>query len=229
MLASEELLRLLKQDPGNLELRLDLAGCYGAMAEAALLSGDVASAESTSKSAVKLLEELMRQWPDRAEVRSRLAAQRWLIAGILRDRGEPEEALKMIEEGILLVERIAVGESADPMAKYRLAMLLWQKGRMSGADGRRDEEIELQTRGADLMRKLVSSDDDFVRAEQVRRSLGYLLGDLGHAAERAEKKEMAESVYREAVEVWAELNRQRPQNEEYKEGMDWSQQRLNEL
>lgn len=229
LLASEELLRLLKQDPGNLELRLDLAGCYGAMAEAALLSGDVASAESTSKSAVKLLEELMRQWPDRAEVRSRLAAQRWLIAGILRDRGEPEEALKMIEEGILLVERIAVGESADPTAKYRLAMLLWQKGRMSGADGKRDEEIELQTRGAELMRKLVSSDADFVRAEQVRRSLGYLLGDLGHAAQRAEKKDLAESVYREAVEVWAQLNRERPQNEEYKEGMDWSQQRLNEL
>ncbi len=228
-LASEELLRLLKQDPGNLELRLDLAGCYGAMAEAALLSGDVASAEATSKSAVKLLEELMRQWPDRAEVRSRLAAQRWLMAGILRDRGEPEQALKLIEEGILLVERIAVGESADPTAKYRLAMLLWQKGRMSGADGKREDEIELQTRGADLMRKLASSDDDFVRAEQVRRSLGYLLGDLGHAAQRAEKKEMAESIYREAVAVWAQLNRERPQNEEYKEGMEWSQQRLNEL
>jgi serine/threonine protein kinase len=228
-LASEELLRLLKQEPGNLELRLDLAGCYGAMAEAALLSGDVASAEATSKSAVKLLEELMRQWPDRAEVRSRLAAQRWLMAGILRDRGEPEEALKMIEEGILLVERIAVGESADPTAKYRLAMLLWQKGRMSGADGNREDEIDLQTRGAELMRKLATSDDDFVRAEQVRRSLGYLLGDLGHAAQRAEKKEMAESVYREAVEVWAALNRERPQNEEYKEGMEWSQQRLNEL
>jgi tetratricopeptide (TPR) repeat protein len=178
---------------------------------------------------VKLLEELMRQWPDRAEVRSRLAAQRWLMAGILRDRGEPEQALKLIEEGILLVERIAVGESADPTAKYRLAMLLWQKGRMSGADGKREDEIELQTRGADLMRKLASSDDDFVRAEQVRRSLGYLLGDLGHAAQRAEKKEMAESVYREAVAVWAQLNRERPQNEEYKEGMEWSQQRLNEL
>jgi hypothetical protein len=40
---------------------------------------------------------------------------------------------------------------------------------------------------------------------------------------------MAESVYREAVAVWAQLNRERPQNEEYKEGMEWSQQRLNEL
>lgn len=227
--ASEELLRLLKQDPGNLEVRLDLAGCYGAMAEAALLSGDVASAEATSKSAVKLLEELMRQWPDRAEVRSRLAAQRWLMAGILRDRGEQVEAMRLIEEGILLVERIAVGESADPTAKYRLAMLLWQKGRMCGADGRLEEEIELETRAAELMRRMVNTDDDFVRAEQVRRSLGYLLGDLGHATQRAEKKELAQSVFAEAVAVWAELNRERPQNEEYEEGLAWSRQRLGEL
>ncbi len=227
--ASEEILRLLKDDPGNLDLRLDLAGCYGAMAEAAILSGDIAAAEATSKSAVKLLEELMRQWPDRVEVRSRLAAQRWLMAGILRDRGEQEEARKLIEEGILLVERIAVGESADPIARYRLAMLLWQKGRMSGADGGLEEEIELESRGAELMRKLVTTDDDFVRAEQVRRSLGYLLGDLGHAAQRAGKKELAESVFAEAVAVWAELNRTRPQNEEYEEGLSWSRQRLDEL
>lgn len=227
--ASEELLRLLKEDPGNLELRLDLAGCYGAMAEAAVLSGDLSSAESTSKSAVKLLEELMRQWPDRADVRSRLAAQRWLMAGILRDRGERDEALGLIEDGILLVERLAVGESADPTARYRLAMLLWQKGRMRGADGELEVEIELQSRGAEMMRKLVTTDDDFVRAEQVRRSLGYLLGDLGHAAQRAGKLKRAEEIFTEAVAVWAELKRERPQNEEYEEGLAWSRQRLDEL
>ena len=76
---------------------------------------------------------------------------------------------------------------------------------------------------------VVTTDDDFVRAEQVRRSLGYLLGDLGHAAQRAGKKEMAESVFAEAVAVWAALNRGRPQNEEYEEGLSWSRQRLDEL
>jgi tetratricopeptide (TPR) repeat protein len=228
-LAAEELLRLLKTDPGNLDLRLDLAGCYGAMAEAAILSGDVASAEATSKSAVKLLEELMRQRPDSSDVRSRLAAQRGLVAGILRDRGEPAEALKLIEDGILLVEQVAVGESADPIAKYRLALLLWQKGRMSGADGKRDEEIALETRGVELLRKLVNSDYGLVRAEQIRRSLGYLLGDLGHAAQLSGQQAMAEAVFGEAVEVWAQLNRERPHNEEYEEGLAWSQQRLKEL
>jgi hypothetical protein len=199
------------------------------MAEAAILSGDVAGAEATSKSAAKLLEELRRQWPDRVEVRSRLAAQHWLMARILRDRGRQEEAMGLIEEGILLVERIAVGESADPIARYRLALLLWEKGLMCGTDGRLEEEIELHTRGAELMRRMVTTDDDFVRVEQVRRSLGYLLGDLGHAAQRAEKKELAEAVFAEAVSVWDGLSRERPQNEEYEEGLAWCRQRLDEL
>jgi eukaryotic-like serine/threonine-protein kinase len=229
-LAAEELLRLLQADPGNLDLRLDLAGCYGAMAEAATLSGDVVSAESTSKSAVKLLEELMRQRPDSADVRSRLAAQRWLMAGILRDRGEQEEAMKLIEEGILLVERLSVGSAADPVARYRLALLLWQKGRMIGVDDKRlGEEIELESRAAEMLRKLKDSDYGLVRSEQIQQSLGYLLGDLGHAAERAEKKELAQSVFAEAVAVWAELNRERPQNQEYEEGLAWSRRRLEKL
>lgn len=228
-LASEELLELLRNDPGNLDLRLELAGCYGAMAEAALLSGDVGSAESVSKAAVKLLEELMLQRPDSAEVRSRLAAQRGLVAGILRDRGEAAEATRLIDEGILLVERVAVGGAADPVAKYRLALLLWQKGRMSGGDGKRDEELALEGRAAELLRKLDDSDYGLVRAEQIRRSLGYLLGDLGHAAQLADRPEMARAAFGEAVAVWAGLNRERPRNEEYEEGLAWSRQRLAEL
>jgi tetratricopeptide (TPR) repeat protein len=228
-LASEELLELLKKDPGNLDLRLELAGCYGAMAEAALLSGDMASADTVSKAAVKLLEELMLQRPDSAEVRSRLAAQRGLVAGILRDRGEAAAATKLIDDGILLVERVAVGASADPVAKYRLALLLWQKGRMSGAEGGRVEELDLENRAAELLRKLDNSDYGLVRAEQIRRSLGYLLGDLGHAAQLAEKHEMARAAFGEAVSVWAQLKQDRPQNEEYAEGLAWSKQRLDEL
>ncbi|WP_193213059.1 protein kinase domain-containing protein [Luteolibacter marinus] len=228
-LASEELVQLLKKDPTNLDLRLDLAGCYGAVAEAAVLSGDVSAAESNSKAAVKLLEQLMLQRPDSPEVRSRLAAQRGLVAGILRDRGDAKEAMELIEEGILLVEQIAVGDSADPVAKYRLALLLWQKGRMTGFGGDRNEEIELETRAVEMLRKIAKSDYSLVRSEQIRRSLGYVLGDLGHAAQIAGKMELARSTFGEAVAVWSQLNRERPQSEEYQEGLGWSEQRLKEL
>lgn len=228
-LAAEELLELLKRDPGDLDLRLELAGCYGAMAEAALLSGDIAAAEQTSQAAVKLLDDLVQKRPDSAEVRSRLAAQRGLMAGILRDRGESAKATQLIEDGILLVERVAAGTSADSVAKYRLALLLWQKGRMSGAEGKRDAELELETRAADLLRQLDKSDSGLDRAEQIRRSLGYLLGDLGHAAQLAGRQELARAAFGEAVGVWEGLQHDRPRSEEYAEGLAWSKQRLDEL
>jgi len=227
--ASEELLELLKKDPGNLDLRFALAGCYGAMADTAMLSGDIASSESMSKAAVQLLEELMRQRPDSAEVRSLLAAQRGLMAGILRDRGDSAGASRLVDEGVLLVEGIAVGESGDPVAKYRLGLLLWQKGRLQGAEGKRADEIALETRAADILRKLAVSDYGLVRSEQIRRSLGYILGDLGHAAQLAENHELAQAAFGEAVNVWSALTRERPHNEEYEEGLAWSQQRLKEL
>ena len=227
--AAEEILELLKKDPGNLELRLDLAGCYGAMAEAAALSGDISSTETMSKAAAKLLEEYMGQRPDSAEARSRMAAVRSLMSGVVRDRGDSPEALRLINEGILLVEGVAVGESADPVAKYRLALLLWEKGRLLGIDRKLPEEVDLETRSADMLRKLLNSDYGLVRGEQIRRSLGCVLGDLGHAAQRMENHELARAAFGEAVSVWSILAKERPQNEEYSEGLAWSQQRLKEL
>ena len=228
-LASGVLLDLVKEDPGNLDLRLDLAGCYGAVAEAAVYAGDVAAAETNTRAAVKLLEELMLQRPDSVEVRSRLAAQRGLSAGILRDRGKAAEAKKLIEEGILLVEQIAVGESAEPVARYRLALLLWQKGRMIGAEGKRDEEITHERRSLELLQQISKSDYSLLRAEQIRRTIGYVLGDMGHAAQVSGDLELARTTFGEAVAVWSKLNNDRPNNEEYQEGRMWCEQRLNEL
>jgi serine/threonine protein kinase len=228
-MAADGLLALLKEEPSNLDLRLDLAGCYGAMAEAAITSADVAGAESMSRAAVKLLEELIVQRPESPEVRSRLAAQRCLMSGIVRDRGNLSQAHQLMDEGLQLIEAIAVGDSADHLAKYRYALLLWQKGRLVGFDERFEEEINLETKAAEILRKLVDSDYGLVRAEQVKRSLGLVLGDLGLAAHRAQRMELARAAYGEAVATWSILCRERPQNQEYEECLASCQERLDGL
>ncbi len=228
-MAADALLVLLKAEPGNLDLRLELAGCYGAMAEAAITSADVAGAESMSRAAVKLLEELMVQRPESPEVRSRLAAQRCLMSGIVRDRGNLSEAHQLMDEGLQLIEGIAVGDSADHLAKYRYALLLWQKGRLVGFEEKFEDEINLETRSAEILRKLVNSDYGLVRAEQVRRTLGCVLGDLGLAAHRAKRMELAQAAYGEAVAIWSMLCRERPQNQEYEECLATCQERLDGL
>lgn len=229
-LASSELTELLKEKPGDLDIRLDLAGCYGAMAESALLSGDVPGAENLSREAMKLLDGILVEQPDHSEAGARKAAQLGLRAGILRDRGMQAEALKDFEEGIRMLEAIRASAPSNAMAAYRLALLWWQKGRMLGMSGRRDEEIALIGKARELLDKLESEHaTDGPRPEQLQRSNAYLLGDLGHAYHLASRKEDAFRTFSDAVSVWQNLLQSRPQSEEYSEGLTWCKQRLDDL
>ncbi len=229
-LATSELTKLLKDKPEDPALRLDLAGCYGAMAEAAVLSGDIAGAESLSREAMKLLDALLVEQPDNAEAVSRKAAQLGLRAGIQRDRGLSAEAMKDFDDGIRMLERIRASSRADAMVSYRLALLWWQKGRMLGMSGKRDEEIALIGKARDLLGKLESERAaSGPRPEQLQRSGAYLLGDLGHALQLASRKDDAIRSFTEAVALWESLLASRPQSEEYSEGLTWCRQRLQDM
>lgn len=228
-LAADKLLELIKERPKDLSLRLELAGCYGEIAESAVIAGDVANAEAMSNAAVKLLLDILPQRPDSAETRSRLAAQRALMAGILRDRGEAEKAMALYNEGLHLLEGIAIGEKADPMAKYRFALLTWEKGRMLGFAGDRDEEILHEQQAVAILEGLSESSYGVSHSEQMQRSLGYVLGDLGHAAQLGGQDELSAESFSKAAKIWESLNRDRPGNEEYEEALAWTRQRLDEL
>jgi tetratricopeptide (TPR) repeat protein len=228
-LAADVLVDLIKEKPTDLGLRIDLAGCYGAIAGSALIAGDLNNAESMSKAAVKLLEGVLPQRPDSAEARSLLAAQRGLMAGILRDRGKSEEAMDLYDEGLRLIEGLAVGDKADPMARYRYALLTWEKGRMLGFSGNRTKEIEFEEKAAEALEELIETPYGVARSEQIRRSLGYVLGDLGHAAQMGDKGELSASSFTRAVKVWEQLSRERPGNEEYEEALAWNRHRLEDL
>ena len=229
-LASIELVKLLKTKPNDFAMRLDLAGCYSAMAESAVLSGDIAAAESISKEAMKLLDVLVVEQPDNAEAVSRKASQLGLRAGILRDRGQGVEAIKNYDEGMRMLEAIRASSPDNSMVAFRLAMLWWQKGRMLGMAGRRDEEIALIGKARDLLGSLeINPIATGPRPEQLQASGAYLLGDLGHSLQLASRKDEAVHAFREAVALWEALLASRPQSEEYSECLAWCRQRLGDL
>jgi len=226
-LASVELVKLLKEKPEDFALRLDLAGCYGAMAESAVLSGDIAGAETISREAMKLLDRLVVEQPDNVEAVSRKASQLGLRAGIQRDRGLSAEAMKDYNEGIRMLEDIRASAPDNSMVSYRLALLWWQKGRMLGMAGQRDDEIALIRRAKDLLSQLeVNPSATGPSPEQLQSSGAYLLGDLGHALQLANQKEQAIQAFTDAVTLWENLLKSRPQSEEYSEGLAWCRQRL---
>ncbi|MES2925019.1 MAG: hypothetical protein V4819_25915 [Verrucomicrobiota bacterium] len=229
-LAVVELVKLLKDQPDDFTLRLELAGCYSATAESAMLAGDIAGADSMSKEAMKLLDRLVVEQPDNAEAVSRKASQLGLRAGIQRDRGFSEEAIKDYEEGIRMLEAIRASAPGNALVSYRLALLWWQKGRMLGMSGQRDEEIALIRKSRDLLGQLETGPSSSgPRPEQLQSSGAYLLGDLGHALQLANRKDEAIRAFTDAVALWENLLASRPQSEEYNEGLAWCRQRLEDL
>jgi tetratricopeptide (TPR) repeat protein len=229
-LASVEIRKLREKNPDDPALQLELAGCYGGMAEAAMLSGDIAGAESLSREAMKLLDQLLAAQPENTEAISRKAAQLGLQAGILRDRGLAAEAMRNFDEGIRMLEAIRASSPGDAMVSYRLALLWWQKGRMVGTTGGRDEEIALICNARDLLGSLEAAPQvSGPLPEQLQRSGAYLAGDLGHALQLANRKGDAARAFTAAVALWEGLQASRPQSEEYQEGLIWSRQRLEDL
>jgi tetratricopeptide (TPR) repeat protein len=229
-LAMAELNALLKKSPDDFALRLELAGCYGAMAESAVLAGDNAGAESLSKDAVKLLTKLITEQPDNSDAVARMGAQLGLSAGLMRDRGQATEAMKAFDEGIRLLEGVRASAPDNATVCYRLALLWWQKGRLLGIGGKRAEEIRLTGNARDLLTKLEGArQTEGPPLEQIQRSVAYLLGDLGHALQLAEKKAEAKVAFSDAVAYWEMLLKSRPKSEEYEEGCAWCRQRLKDL
>jgi eukaryotic-like serine/threonine-protein kinase len=229
-LASVELRKLVDKNPDDPAPRLELAGCYGAMAEAASLAGDDAESGSLSDKAIKLLDELLSRHPDNSEAVSRKAAQLGLRAGIMRDRGQAAEAMRNYDDGIRMLEALRATSPGDATVSYQLALLWWQKGRMAGASGGRDEEIALLGRARDLLASLDASKPVAGPSPaQLRRSAAYLAGDLGHALQLANRKGDALRAFTNAVSLWEALVKSRPQSEEYQEGLAWSRRRLADL
>jgi eukaryotic-like serine/threonine-protein kinase len=229
-LAAAELVKLTRDHPGDPAFQLELAGCYGAMAESALLSGDATVADSMSRDALKLLDQVLSLQPDHPQAASRKAAQLGLRAGILRDRGETKEAMKLFDDGIRMLESIRASSPGDAMATYRLALLWWQKGRLSGNTGLRVDEIAQLGRARDLLAGLETSTPvSGPMPEQLQRTGAYVAGDLGHALQLANRKGDAARIFEAAVSLWQGLLKFRPENEEYQEGLSWSRQRLEDL
>ena len=221
-LAAEEMKKLLAEDPGNAKLQLELAGAYAAMAEASLLSGDIEALKQLSGDALDLLNEVLKKEPESKTAKVRKSAQMGLQAGLLRDQGKAEEALELFEDGIALLER----EVSDPMVEYRLALLRWQKARMLGFAGKKEQELSLLEQANESLRLLQGSAGSLeLWKDALPRSRAYLLGDLAHALELANDKEKSKETYREATGLWKKLLESRPESEEYRSALEWTMQR----
>jgi hypothetical protein len=168
--------------------------------------------------------------PDDARIAIDLAAQQGIIATTLRDEGKSIEARRLLMEGITLIENGAAQYTDNFSARYLLASLKWQLSGVLGQQGDVNEENRLVMEAHDELRALLGNPTmERPRPSEVRKSLAYLCGDLGHASELGRKREEAIGHFQECKRLWQELKRDEGNQLEFEEGYQWAVNRLAEM
>lgn len=229
VLAVNELLTQLKKQPNDFTLRLTLASTYGAMAETSMLAGDVTSADQLSQNAIALLEKLIQEQPQHTLVATRLASQRIVVANLLEDRGEIAKARDAVDNGIKLIEGNVLAGKPDALTSFHYARLLWEKGRILSITNERKKGFALYQQALELLIPLSQQDHGALRADHIIRHIGYLHSDMGHAAQIDKNIDQAKRSFAASAEIWKDLLKLQPQNQEYQELLQWTQGRLKEL
>ena len=134
---------------------------------------------------------------------------------------------KALDEAISITEKIvsAHPNSSEPL--YRLAVFNWQRAGLAGDAGDTSSELKQGAEAARLMQQLLSQGAG-KRETELRRSLAYLYGDLGHTASSKGKKKDAASHFKSAAKMWQSLITKIGNKEEFTEGLKWSTQRYRE-
>ncbi len=230
LLAVQQLETMLKKAPDDLTLQFDLASCYGSMAEAAMLSGDIESVKTRSKEALEILRGYMEKRPTDLNASALVAAQQNLQAGIYRDEGAADAAIKTYQKSLKFLEGAHSKNPKHAMTAYHLALTQWQLGKMLGLQEKPEQELEMLKSALALLDSLEERiKSTGPRLEQWMRSRAYLAGDLAHALQSAKLNAEARKTFALAVDNWKALVELRPNSEEYLAGLGWCEQRLERI
>jgi tetratricopeptide (TPR) repeat protein len=212
------------------ETQYQIASAIASQALSLWQQGDSFGAEKLAREGVTRLIALQRKMPGDARIAIDLAAQQGIIATTLRDEGKSIEARRLLMEGITLIKNGVTQYTDNFSARYLLASLKWQLSGILGQQGDVNEENRLVMEAHDELRALLENPTmERPRPSEVRKSLAYLCGDLGHASELGRKREEAIGHFQECKRLWQELKRDEGNQLEVEEGYQWAVNRLAEM
>ena len=212
------------------ETQYQIASAIASQALSLWQQGDSFGAEKLAREGVTRLIALRRKMPGDARIAIDLATQQGIIATTLRDEGKSIEAQRLLMEGITVIRKGGAQYPDNFSARYLLASLKWQLSGILGQQGDGDEATRLGMEVHDELKALLGNPTmERPRPSEVRKSLAYLCGDLGHASKLGKKRDEAIGHFQECKQLWQELKRDEGNQLEIKEGYQWAVNRLAEM
>lgn len=219
-----------KQEDPAPEIQYQIASAKAAQAISLWQQGDSFGAEKLAREGVLQLRALRSKMSGDFRIEIDLAAQNGIIATTLRDEGKSTEAQEILTKGIKALEKGVEEYPKNWNARYVLASLKWQLSGLLGQPGNRDEELRLGVEAHDELKTLLENPAmKRPRPSEVKKSLAYLCGDLGHTYNLTNKRDEAIIHLRECKRYWQELARDEGHQPEVREGYHWAINRLVEL
>ena len=210
------------------ETEYQIASASAAEAVAKWQAGDTMTASVMAEKGLGKLAALAVKMPGDSRVIADLAEQEGIVATALRDEGKAEAALKLLRQALARLKPIVQRKTGDLELRYLLSSLQWQLCGLLGQMGAGDEELELGLEARENLQGILAAGKMAPHPYLVRKSLAYLTGDLGHAADLHGRKALALELVRESVDQWKNLNEQKD-SAENQEGLSWAEQRLREM
>ncbi|MBK1832168.1 hypothetical protein JIN77_15630 [Verrucomicrobiaceae bacterium R5-34] len=222
--AANHLRWLLDKNPQFSFAKVKLAEMEIMAAEADMLSGNDSAGERKLKKAESLLKGVALDDVSPTGSAMQVAVVKGLQAVLLRDRGRTSDAAKNLDRAIDLTGKIVAANPTANEPLYRLAGFHWSRASLAGDAGDSSTELKLGSKAATMMQQLLKNGAG-KRDNELRRSLAYLYGDLGHTANNLGKTADAVSHYKNAAVMWQSLIDKNGKRDEFVEGLKWSQSR----
>lgn len=218
--------KLAKTSP---EVEYQITAARAGQAIARWQQGDLIEAETLARENLARLNALQKKMPDDFRVVVDQASQKGIVATSLRDEEKIAEARRMLMEGVASLEAGLEQEPDHGRAQYLLASLRWQLSGVVGSQGDQARELALARAARVGLESLLADDLKRPSPNEIRRSLAYLCGDLGRAADRQEQRDLAISHFEACRKYWEDLARELPESAEVREGHQWAVEQLKAL
>lgn len=220
---------VMGSSPRNQDQALALAAAYTDLAELVGHHFSGKDALDAHQQAVPILLELNRLHPDWAEVKYYLARNNGAIAQLERDLGQAAEAARKKEDAIALVNEVLADDKANERFLFLQAKLRQEYAGFLADANKAVEAVGMAKLAETTLTSLLAAPPESKLTPERKQRLILLAqcqGLIAHGLEKTGKKAEAKAEFGKSLEAWQTLEKAGLTDDQVKQGVAWTQDRL---